>query len=803
MDLHGFIFNGAFIDIMHNILKQYCAVLQKYFAMKKNRLLDCIISEKSFRKGSITMKKTIAKIAAAALAVTLTAAVLPAAAVMPVYAVSGSTTSNESEVEMKTALTKVKQRVKIPAELTEFTYSTGKSYGTKVYEFIWRNKNAGNDYREISVSIVGDVITSYRDSKASAKYSQDPTFAKLSEKQILAKAEGYIKQLNPKTADQVKTEVSRLNLLNSTATVSFTRYVNGVEVNSNSGTVTLDKDTGALSNFSVSWWDNADFPSPKSALTEKEIKEEYKKLCNLTPYYGISTDWSTGKKTATIVYEPDFTSEIDAFKGEPSTIWQDMQSAGGTRFYGYEAYDTTASAALDEDDALEEDNDAGTGGVTFSQAELKKIQLDKNLITPEKAFEALKKDKYAALTDDYVISSYDVYSEKSDYPVPLIEEENSDTAKKEKEEEFFLNISFRVKDELKKTFNGYKNINVSLNAKTGELLSMSKYSNSSALPKLDVGEANAVADAAAKQYAKDMYAKCKPNAENSAEVKTWSGGFETARRFVFDRYVNGIRVNGDRVSVTVDSVGTVTSYNSSWTEDVKFPSAKILSADEAFDKLYAQRDFNYYYTGWITKDGKVKVYLLYRMDGFYLNAKTGKLCSWNGGEPWSYNDGRSVKYTDIKGIPQEQAILTLQKYGVTLTTDSKFKPNEAITKEEFQRLLSSTVGGYYAYDVEDIDEAEIVQDDEETAKKPAGLTRTEAAVIFSGRFDNGNILKLKGIYKTPFSDVKNSDENAGYIAVAYAKGFIPKGNGKFGGSKTITRAEAMQMIYDYVKSDKK
>lgn len=752
------------------------------------------------------MKKTIAKIAAAALAVTLTAAALPAA-VMPVYAVSGSSTSNESEVEMEAALTKVKQRVKIPKELTEFTYSTGKSYGTKVFEFTWKSKrdinSAGIKY--IQVSIVGDVITRYQyydDSKGYSQYSQDPTFAKLSEKQILAKAEGYIKQLNPKIAGQVKTEVSRLNLFNSTATVNFTRYVNGVEVKSNSGTVTLDKDTGALSNFYVSWWDNADFPSPKSALTEKEIKEEYKKLCKLTPYYGISTDWSTGKKTATIVYEPDFTKEIDAFKGEPSTIWQDMQSAGGTRFYGYEAYNTASDDADDEEEIVGEgDYDKGAGGVTFTQAELKKIQLDKSLITPEKAFEALKKDKYAALTDDYVISSYDVYSEKSDYPVPLVED--SDTAKKEKEEEFFLNISFKVKDELKKTFKGYKNINVSLNAKTGELISMSKYSNSSTLPKLDVGEANAVADAAAKQYAKDMYAKCKPNADNSAEVKTWSGGFETSRRFVFDRYVNGIRVNGDRVSVTVDSAGTVTSYSSNWTEDVKFPSAKILSADKAFDKLYTQRDFKYYYTGWITKDGKVKVYLLYNMDSFYLNAKTGKLCSWNGGEPWSYNDGRNVKYTDIKGIPQEQAILTLQKYGVTLTNDSKFKPNEAITEEEFQRLVNSAIGGYYDYDVADIEDDEIAQDDEGTAKKPAALTRTEAAVIFAGRFDNGNILKLKGIYKTPFSDVKSSDENAGYIAVAYAKGFIPKGNGKFNGSKTITRAEAVQMIYDYIKSNKK
>ena len=34
--------------------------------------------------------------------------------------------------------------------------------------------------------------------------------------------------------------------------------------------------------------------------------------------------------------------------------------------------------------------------------------------------------------------------------------------------------------------------------------------------------------------------------------------------------------------------------------------------------------------------------------------------------------------------------------------------------------------------------------------------------------------------------------------MAYAMGFIDKGNGTFGGSKKVTRAEAVQMIYDYI-----
>ena len=66
--------------------------------------------------------------------------------------------------------------------------------------------------------------------------------------------------------------------------VSFDRYENGIIVDGNSGSVTLDKDTGELIAFEASWWENAEFASPKGAKSEKEIGEAYKKFCDLTPY---------------------------------------------------------------------------------------------------------------------------------------------------------------------------------------------------------------------------------------------------------------------------------------------------------------------------------------------------------------------------------------------------------------------------------------------------------------------------------------------------------------------------------------
>lgn len=742
-------------------------------------------------KKTITKKMTITKIAAAAMAVMLAGAAVPAAAVMPVYAIGGSSTSDESEVEMKAALTKVKQRVDIPEELTEFTYSTGKSYGTKVFEFTWKSdrdiNNAGIKY--IQVSVVGDMITRYEyyDDKERG-YSSDPTLAKLTEEEILAKAKEYVKQLDPKVADSdIRFKMESLGLFGTQARVSFERYENGVKVEDNYGTVEVDKNTGKLYHLDLSWWDNADFQSPNGSKTEKEIEEAYKKLCKLTPYYKINTNWETKKKTVRIVYEPDFTSEIDAFTGEASTVWEDMREVGGTRFYGY---DTAVTEAEDMAEEAIENPATGVnadGGVVFSEAEMKKIQQDENLLSAEQVFEQLKKDKYAALTDDYEIKSYEIYLEDSDYGVmPLAE----DSAASKKDEKFYMSITFTAKD---KNYKGYKTVYATLNAETGEMISMSKYNISAKLEKLNVENAKAVAEAAADQYAKDIMKECHPDVSNDNEVRVWNGGFETSRNFRFNRFVNGIQVYGDYINVTVDSNGVVTDFSCNYTDDVKFPSADILSSDEALDKLYTQRDFDYYYTGWITKDGKVQTYLLYDIDSFYLNAKTGRLCGWNGEPLNDYTNSRDVKYTDIKGIPQEQAILTMQKYGVTVTNESQFKPNEIITKEEFDYLLGSALKGY-AEDVwyEGMDETAY------KAERAKPATRNDAAALFTKIYDRDGISELKEIYKTPFSDVKSNDENIGAIAIAYAKGFIPKGDGKFNGEKQITRAEAVQMIYDYL-----
>lgn len=704
----------------------------------------------------------------------------------------------KKEADMKAALTVAKKRVNIPKELSEFTYSTDNSYSTTIYQFQWYTPKDAKKYKEMDVSVIGDCVTAYNDNFSVSSYSSGISLAKMSEKQLLEKAKGYAKQLNPDIYESLAFEIKSLSLNSNTVDVYFTRYENGVEVPSNYGRMRLDKNKGTLCYFSMNWWNGGTFSDPKKALSEKDIREAYKGLCTLTPYYRIVWEYDNEQSKmipeARLIYQPNSVGEIDAYTGKLSTIWQDMNNAGGEQFYGYYHIDNTAEESYE----AEEEEDCEDEDVEFTPAELKKIEQDNNLPKKEELFERFKKDPYVALTDDYKLDSYRIYSSKDD----------------DGNENYYMYLGY-VFDNTKKADNYYEKIRVYLNATTGEVLELNRYNlvSSDGLPKLDVKKANGIANGIAKTYSKDIISQYKASPENTKPVESWQytgknetfTEYESSRSFYFYRYVNGIQVYGDNIRADVDSLGNVTYYRTQHTYGVDFPKADILSTDEAFEKLYKQRKFDYYYDGWIDKQGEIHTYLLYRMKGFYLNAKTGEICNWNGDKLYSYTDPHSIKYTDIKDLPEEEAILTLQRYGIIITEDSKFKPNAVIAEHEFRALFCAAVfgstpgsGGYELID-EDMSPEEKARIEAEN-KDRAETTREEAAIIFTRECYSDNVAQLKGIYKTPFTDVKSNNENIGYIAIAYAEGFMPlPANKKFNGSHKITRAEAAQMVYDYLK----
>lgn len=748
---------------------------------------------------------TIAKIAAAAMAVMMTVS----AGAVPVLAASNSSsssTSSQSETKkqkaMKTALTVVKKRVKIPDRLTEFNYSMSTSYGTEAFTFTWRDK----EYKEsIEIFYANDIILSYnyydnRDSGKDVKQS----FAQLTDAQLIDYAKKAFKMLDPDLANKGKYSVDSIDLFGDTAAVKLDRMENGVAVEGNGGTIVVNKNTGELVSMNIEWfWNGTKYGSTASKLTADEARAKYKSLTTLTPIYRIVSEYNekTDKyeQKAVLLYLPSFTDEIDAVTGKPSTIWDDMNSDKGIRNFSHNYYNSMADGVETAADVAYDD--AGDDGVEFTEAELKEITADEGLLKKDEITALLNKDKYTKLPDYVSLNYANLYKNEDtgeySYEMTYVggQDEYEQPAEDEGTDEAGNNVSNSAE---KPTNEPYFYMYVKVNAKTGKVISFNKdryfdFDDSKEYPV----KANAkIAEAAAKHFYGDIFGEYKADESNSKPCHSYvhrdgtTRYTESSRNYRFNRYVNGVKVEGDYICISVDITGDVESISYGYS-DVKFPSVPKFDNDKAFEQLFKQIKLRYYYDGYYKKDGTVKTYLLYDINDYILDSKY-RVVEWDG-TPLPAERDDNTDYTDISGIAQENAIKTLARYGITLETkNGKFDPNSKLTDKEFATVIYKATRNYVPYYVED--------GNYQKEEKAVTLTKKEAAKVFVDVYGGSDYAELKGIYRAPFKDVAVSDDYVGYIAIAKALGFASADkNGNYSPNKVLTRAQAMQMIYDYIK----
>lgn len=732
------------------------------------------------------MKKITKRIAAAAFA----AAMLTGMTAVPVYAADSSVTSSAVSAQdtMKQALTKVKQRVTIPKELTEFSYSTSKQYGMVCYRFTWHTSDDSKEYKSMQVSIVGDTIISCTMPNNYNAYAE-PTFAKLSDEKILAKAKEYLKKLDPHVINSVEMSISQISLKGDTAAVNIQRVENGIKVSDNGGSITVNKNTGELIRLELAWWDDAKYPDPKKAISETAAQNAYRDLSTLTPYYTIYTDWETDKKTAYLVYRTDFNEMLDAYTGEPSAYDDDRQADQGSWGYpfgGYDDYDVEAAC----------DEDAGVNpatGVSFTEEELKEITADEGLLTDKQILKLFIDDKYIALTGDYELTSRSTY-------------------KNEKTEQYFSNVRLSVPEKAVKDKSGNvveevlsdaPSVEATINAKTGAVENMYSYGDSSAdtSKKYDLDKNKSVAEGALKHFFPELSKHYRSAPENDNEAYSWENNgkkcYDQSKTFTFNRYANGVRVEGDYVNITVSNDGRVTGLNYNFTS-INFPSVPKFDKNKAFESLFKQQDMELSYKSYVTKKGVVKTYLVYSTDSYTLD-RSCKKCSYNG-LPIEENTKNIKSYSDIKGIPQEKAIATLLKYNVALNSkDGKFAPDDIITEQQFNKLLASVIYDYEAYPINMMFNTYSYKEQHEGRE----LTNINAAKLYTMAVGGEDIAQLKGIFKQVFTDVPLTDENSGYAAIAKGAGFMTGSGGKLDPGHKVTRAEAIQLIYDFIVKNSK
>ena len=359
---------------------------------------------------------------------------------------------------------------------------------------------------------------------------------------------------------------------------------------------------------------------------------------------------------------------------------------------------------------------------------------------------------------------------------------------------------------------GYEQFkSLTVNAKTGALLSGWGYRPSYLKDvKADRTRLQSTADAFLKLYCPDYV----------SHVALYGG---EDGDFRYDRQENGYFYHNNGVDITVDpGDGSVMSFNSSWSEDLKFQSADGVVAEKAALTSYcgAYAAKLQYIAYPVSVDTAIPVWKLYadacgsvayryvlgytyEADGkaiLGVDAKTGKLVR---AEP----EGVSAAYSDIASSYAKAQIQALADAGIRFSDSDKFQPAAKLTQRDLLVLLLNSCG--YSFDTESFADGTLDQLYDAawnegflargTRSPEHAVTRLELVKALVSASPYSQAAQLKGIFVTSFRDASQvSADDLGYLAIAQGLGIVSGASGKFYPARTATRQEAAMVLYNYM-----
>ena len=754
------------------------------------------------------------RLISAALSVLLAVSAVPCVTVFSEES-SSQAEENAETTALRNAIQDVKSRVDIPQELDKFKYETKTEYETTYYQFAWfrvdESEDRSYDYDSYDIEYALDISDEYvtveyyngfisncvywNGSRSSGK----PSFSKLSAKEQDELAKKYLYQLNPdlKGNPVIERTSDEMDLFGKTVQYRISRKESGIDFNGNSGSISIDRDTGKLLKYSLKWWNDAVLPDASKRLSVKEVSDIYASRKPLEAYYDIFSkyeyDEETGETTyipyVLAVYEPTVReeNEIDAITGKYTTLYDDREKFSYTDAYrwNYGAEEISSGAPVEDDEY--EEYESG-----LSDAELEALEKENEYLSYEEALKIIKADEYIVFNKELILKSNNISSYTDDYGV-------SHPARS-------LSFEFTSADATKD--NIY--LDVTLDAYSGRIISFNKSyrygkesKNKNTTP-LDTDAGLVIAKKAAEHFIGEKAGEYRYDNNVKADKDTVGSTFK------FTRYVNGLPAVFDYMNIYVNSRGEVLKFNYRYHE-IEVPEANLVSEEEAYKKLFEHMKPDLYYTGFTDLQLASHIYLTYEFESFYyINAITGeRITSY--GDPYYTAENRSepqkeVKlYTDIKGHKYEKEITTLFEYGVRITDSEKFDPDGAITIGEFVKLCSKAHGrsfGSLYPDERKYNEETGRYEYYENPMLKKKLTLGELARIYVYAYENDCFAAagIEGIYAPPYKNVSQENPYCGYIAIAKAKGLIADGE-EFGYNKTISRGKCLKLFYDYIAAD--
>ncbi len=666
---------------------------------------------------------------------------------------SGITVFADSTVsqEMQDVLIKVKQKIDIPKEYTEFTPYTSKQNNETNYSFLWQMAE-GNAHIEVSADSEGRISYYYSYDNS---LKSDKKLTVLSKYEIIEFAEGFLKKTMPEAFadenDKLVYDEASWSVNNLSYQLTFRRFCNGIEVKDNNASVNLRiyDDKPYVRNAHINFNYDAEFGDSLVMIDdyEAEYKEAFPiELVYKDEYWGYNTKAGVDKDKVVLVYrfKDNEAGYISAQSGE--IVTEDIKN---------EIYYDSANGMLAEDSL------ATSRKEMLTEQEIRELDMIEGVVSRADVETILKKLPYINFDSTLEFEYYNI--NKND-------------------EKYFVSLSYRNKD------NRY--LSVTADGATGEILSI--YNRTYYPNRKDAELTEAQKLDANKKI--DEFLKAAAGEKLNEFDKKEENALKTSVSRNYDRSVNGIRYINDGISVEFDKdANQITSYRLDYEEKDFVDAEKVIDSTVAYDKMLNNAPLKRIY---IVTDGVYNVCYTVS-DIIMLDAITGEKYLERGTE-----ELEEFKYSDLEGHWAKEMINKLAEIQIGFESE-KFNPDEAITQYDLLRLFGAGTRykSYLNTDQEtlyqDLIDEGILTGEE---KVPDATVTRESACVYMIRFGGmEEVAKLSDIFRVEYAD-KNliSDGKIGYPAILTGMGVICGDGGRLRPQDAITRAEAVVMLYNYM-----
>lgn len=681
-------------------------------------------------------------------------------------------TSKDSQATLTNVTKKVKSKITIPSQYTQFEYSKYDNAEEEIWFLTWKNKDQSKGI-QVRTDNMGRILTYSHRNYGEENYT--PKYKKAALKQ---KADAFIKKVAFDISGNLKYKGNEsVGPYAGYYLYVYERIENGVTVPDNMIRVGVNYETGEVVQYEAEWAYDLKIPEKDTKVTESQaiekIKKELKMQLVYKTYYNEDNEDFKPRK-AFLAYVPD-------------KSYLSVDAKNGTIYTEKVTYTDSYEEKRNENASMEETAaDTGKQESSLTQEEINEIKELNGLISKEEAINVIKNNKKLLID-----------SKMTKVSANLQKREQQDGTKL-----YVWDITLQDPREINQAkddiFRGYATANI--DAKTGTILSFYssvKDYNVSGTETSKVKYKKEEAQKIFETFAKEQVPNYMKQSEfsNATEdyvllkndKETVYGGYY----YQYNRVYKDIPYEDNRIYGNVDGVtGKIYRFSYNWNDSLTFEQPnQILTPEQALDAYIEKDGFDLIYEINTTYDldknnnsvKKEDVRLVYatNITPEYISPFDGKQLTYYGS---TYNGAEDTyKYKDISDHKSAENIELLADIGIGFASEN-FQPEKAITKAELYQFLNKINYGY--------------KTEKDLRNNSSTITRVDTAKLIVELLDLKKVAELTEIYQLDYADKDTiSAADTGYIALVEGFGLLSvDSKNNFRPKENLTRAEAADFM---------